>query len=64
MEKREFRAEDHQIRSIVTEAIIDGKTPYMDLYDEYYDRAVELLESGELTEEQRRIIENYFNILN
>ncbi len=49
---------------IVYDSVIDGKTPYMDVYEEYYKKVLELLTSGELTEEERIIIENYFNILN
>lgn len=49
---------------IVYDSVIDGKTPYMDVYDEYYQKALELLTSGTLTDEERQIIENYFNILN
>lgn len=49
---------------IVYDSVIDGKTPYMDVYDEYYKKVLELLTSGDLTEEERTVIENYFNILN
>lgn len=48
---------------IVYDAVIDGETPYMDKYDEYYESVLELLTSGDLTDEEREKIENYFNIL-
>ena len=49
---------------IVYDSVIDGKTPYIDVYDEYYKKALELLASGNLTDEDRRIIENYIGLLN
>ncbi|MCH5162952.1 MAG: hypothetical protein J1G38_05640, partial [Clostridiales bacterium] len=49
---------------LIYDSVIDGRTPYMDVYDEYYEKILELLTSGELTEEEREILENYFNILN
>lgn len=49
---------------IVYDAVIDGETPYMDVYSDYYEWAIELLTSGTLSESERKIIENYFNILN
>ena len=48
---------------IIYDAIIDGKTPYMDVYEEYYEKAMELLASGTLSDEMRQVIENYFKIL-
>ncbi len=50
--------------NIVYDSVIDGKTEYMEYYDLYYEDVLQLLTTGDLTEEQRRIIENYFNILN
>ena len=49
---------------IIYDSIIDGETPYMDVYEEYYQKAMELLASGTLSDEMRQIIENYFGILN
>lgn len=49
---------------IVYDSVIDGKTPYIDVYDEYYKKALELLASGNLTDEERQIIENYIGLLN
>lgn len=48
---------------IIYDAIIDGETPYMDVYEEYYEKAMELLASGTLSDEMRQVIENYFKIL-
>lgn len=47
---------------IIYDAIIDGETPYMDVYEEYYEKAMELLASGTLSDEMRQVIENYFKI--
>lgn len=49
---------------IIYDSVIDGKTPYMDVYEKYYDWAMELLSSGTLSDEERQIIENYFKLLN
>ena len=49
---------------IIYDSVIDGKTPYIDVYDEYYKKALELLASGNLTDEERQIIENYIGLLN
>lgn len=49
---------------IIYDAVIDGDTPYMDVYPGYYEWAMEMLTSGNLSDDERRIIENYFNILN
>lgn len=44
--------------------VIDGETHYKEIYQEYYDLAMELLASdSELTPEQREIIEAYFDYL-
>lgn len=45
------------------DSVIDGKTPYDDVYGEYYEKIKELLESGELTDEERQMIEDYFKLL-
>ena len=44
--------------------VIDGETPYTEVYDKYYEWAIEMLTSGNLTDSERQMIENYFNILN
>lgn len=49
---------------IIYNAVIDGKTPYNEVYEKYYERVLELLESGAFTDEQRQVIEKYFNLLN
>ncbi len=44
--------------------VIDGETPYQDVFDDFWESAAkELLESGELTAEQRAMIEAYFEQL-
>lgn len=43
--------------------VIDGETPYEDVYDDFYEDAMEWLTGDQLTEDMRRIIENYFKIL-
>lgn len=44
--------------------IIDGETYYRDVYQDYYDRAMQILaEGGDIPEEMRKIIETYFGIL-
>jgi tetratricopeptide (TPR) repeat protein len=43
--------------------VIDGETPYTDVYDEYYQNAMEWLASEDISEEMRKIIENYFKML-
>lgn len=48
---------------IIYDSVIDGKTPYDTVYDEYYQAAMELLASGNLTDEQIQMIENYLKLL-
>ncbi len=44
--------------------IIDGETYYRDVYEDYYRRALEMLEAGEdIPDELRAIIEAYFDII-
>jgi len=43
--------------------VIDGETPYEDVYDSYYEEAMDWLTSESLPEEMRQIIENYFDML-
>ena len=43
--------------------VIDGETPYPEVYDEYYEWAMEMLTNGNLTDSERRMIENYLNML-
>lgn len=63
-ESDEGPAHPNEDGEIVYDSVIDGKTPYMDVYDEFYQQVLDRLTSGDLTEEERIIIENYFNILN
>ena len=49
---------------ILYDTVIDGKTPYDEVYDAYYEKVLELLTRGDLTDEQRQIIENYFKLIN
>lgn len=44
--------------------VIDGKTPYTEVYKEYYEWAMDMLTNGNLTDSERRMIENYLSILN
>lgn len=47
-----------------SEKIIDGNTPYLSVYDEYYAKILELLASDEtITDEQREFIEKYLEML-
>jgi|GEM_PF-5326523 len=48
----------------IGENIINGETPYTDVFDQFYKDALELLTSGNLSPEMAQIIEQYFNILN
>ena len=49
---------------IVYDSVIDGKTEYDTVYDKYEREALEqLLASGDLTDEERQIIENYIGLL-
>ena len=43
--------------------VIDGETPYEDVYDEYYLDAMDWLTSEDISEDIRQIIENYFDML-
>jgi tetratricopeptide (TPR) repeat protein len=43
--------------------VIDGQTPYKDVYDSYYDDAMAWLSEENISEDMRRIIENYFKML-
>ncbi|MCF7931881.1 MAG: hypothetical protein K9K93_01815 [Acholeplasmataceae bacterium] len=43
--------------------VIDGQTPYEDVYDTYYEDAMAWLAGENISEDMRRIIENYFNML-
>lgn len=49
---------------LVYDSVIDGKTEYDKVYDKYEREALEqLLASGNLTDEERQIIENYIGLL-
>ncbi len=43
--------------------VIDGQTPYESIYDSYYQYAMEWLTDDNLSDEMRKIIEDYFNML-
>jgi hypothetical protein len=43
--------------------VIDGQTPYTDVYDEYYQNAMDFLSGETLSEEMRKMIQNYFRML-
>ena len=47
------------------DTVIDGQTSYKDVFDEgYADELRELLESGNLTDEERQLIQDYLDTLN
>lgn len=46
-----------------SEPIIDGNTPYLEVYDEYYDQIMEMLSSGDIPDEMREIVEKYLAML-
>lgn len=48
---------------LIYDTVLDGKTPYIDVYDDYYEWAVEMLTSGNLSDSERQMIENYLKIL-
>jgi hypothetical protein len=43
--------------------VIDGLTPYEDVYDSYYEDAMSWLTSESISEEIRRMIQGYFDML-
>lgn len=43
--------------------VMDGKTPYQSVFDEYYEKALEDIQNGNYTEEEAAIIKAYFDIL-
>lgn len=43
--------------------IIDGATDYNDVYESYYQEALDRIESGDLTEEEKAFLEAYFGSL-
>jgi hypothetical protein len=43
--------------------VIDGLTPYEDVYDSYYENAMSWLTSESISEEMRRMIQGYFDML-
>ena len=46
------------------DSVIDGKTPYDEVYGQYEEEALrQLLANGNLTDEERQIIENYIGLL-
>ena len=43
--------------------IIDGATDYRDIYEQYYEEIMQILNSGELTEEMKEFLKTYFDSL-
>jgi hypothetical protein len=43
--------------------VIDGTTPYEDVYDSFYAQAMQWLTSEQISEEMRKFIQNYFDML-
>lgn len=46
-----------------SEKIIDGETPYLEVFEEYYELIIEYLNNNELDDDVREIIETYFEML-
>lgn len=46
-----------------SEKIIDGETPYLEVFEEYYDEIIEYLNNNELDDDARQIIENYLKMI-
>ncbi len=47
----------------VIDKVIDGTIPYLDVFDEYFKKAMEEAENGELSEEMKEMIRRYFDML-
>ncbi len=64
MPSNEPNAEGDPLKYVEVNQVIDGKTYYRDIFEDYYAEMVERLENGEeIPEEIREIIEAYFNII-
>ena len=46
-----------------SETVIDGQTPYLDVFEEYYDEIVEYLENNEVPDDLREVIEKYLEMI-
>lgn len=47
----------------IGDTVIDGETPYEEIYDPYYDEAMDWLVGEDIPEEIRQMIKDYFNML-
>ena len=54
----------HSDDPLDSEPMIDGNTPYLNIYTEYYNRIMEAIASDEtITDEERQFIEKYLDML-
>ena len=48
---------------IESETVIDGETPYLDVYDEYAELIKGWLESGDIPDEYKELVEKYLELI-
>lgn len=48
---------------VESETVIDGETPYLDVFKEYYDEIMDYLASNDVPEDVREVIEKYMEML-
>ncbi len=46
-----------------SETVIDGQTPYLDVYEEYYNEIMDYLSGNEVPDDLREIIEKYLEMI-
>lgn len=46
-----------------SETVIDGQTPYLDVFEEYYEEILEYLENNEVPDDLREVIEKYLEMI-
>lgn len=46
-----------------SETVIDGQTPYLDVFEEYYEEIIEYLENNEVPDDLREVIEKYLEMI-
>ena len=46
-----------------SETVIDGQTPYLDVFEEYYEDILEYLENNEVPDDLREVIEKYLEMI-
>ena len=52
--------DDDELKS---DAVIDGNTPYLDIYEEYYNEIMDYLAGNDIPDEIREIVEAYLNAI-